>query len=285
MKNRVRSAIGMMALAAVCGGASLAQAQARLPRTGQDISFLTPASSLGITAREVTTEEAATAKLPRATGVAVGEVRDGTPAAAAGIRVGDVIVEFDGEPVRSIRTLARLVNETPPNRTVQVALMRDGTRHQLNVTPEAGRSSIAARVEIPEEIERGLRDFSRALPFDPEDMPRLFEGAMGTARLGVRLIALDDQLGAYFGVERGALVSSVEKESPADRAGLKAGDVITAVNGQRVEGPSDVTRHVRALRTADRIEVRVTRDKKEITLAVALPERERRTTRREGLPV
>src|SRR5205807_5377557 len=78
----------------------------------------------------------------KASGVVVEEVRPDSPAAKAGIRTSDVIVEFDGEAVRSARQFMRLVHETAPGRTVKATVMRDGARKDVQITPAEGRESV-----------------------------------------------------------------------------------------------------------------------------------------------
>ena len=91
-----------------------------------------PGSWVGVSVREVGTGDVAKAKLPAATGVMVEEVSRNSPAESAGMRAGDVIVEFDGERIRGTRQFARLVQETPVGRKVQASVMRDG--QQVPVT-------------------------------------------------------------------------------------------------------------------------------------------------------
>ena len=93
------------------------------------------------------------------------------------------------------------------------------------------------------------------------------------SRLGVRLQGLTPQLAEYFGLSRpaGALISWVEEGSPAQKAGLKAGDIILSVGGERVEDPSDTTRTI-ARKPAGEVEIVVFRDKQERTFTAQLRE-------------
>ncbi len=96
--------------------------------------------------------------------------------------------------------------------------------------------------------------------------------------LGVRLQDLTEQLGDFFGVEdgHGALVTEVEDGSPAAGAGLKAGDVIVEVGGERIEDSDDVAWAVRFRDPGDRVELRIVRKGKRRTVEVELAERPRR---------
>jgi serine protease Do len=157
---------------------------------------------------------------------------------------------------------------------VKAVVVRSGSRQTLNVTPEAG-GRFTTRDALPDDlerrIERGLRDVPRTFSFDLDDA--LAFGARG--RLGATVTPISDQLAQYFGVKSGVLVSTVTPDSPAARAGLKAGDVITTANGRTIERPTDLTTAIREAATARSVELRVMRDRKESTITVTLPERER----------
>lgn len=217
-------------------------------------------------------------------GVLIEDVEEDGPAAKAGIRDGDVIVEFDGERVRSARQFARLVQETPDGRSVKATIVRGGGRQTVDVTPHRGNRTADLLMpgiagDIEREVERSLRALPKNFAFDfnwdAEGYP------MGTVwsrgRLGAQLSPLTDQLAAYFGTKEGVLVSSVEPESAAAKAGLKAGDVITSINGRSVESPRDVTQELRAADAGKEVEIAIVRDKKAQTLKAQLPESGRST--------
>ena len=103
------------------------------------------------------------------------------------------------------------------------------------------------------------------------------------AALGVTVSPLTDQLATYFGVKEGVLVSAVTNNSPAANAGVRAGDVITAINGQPVSSSADLSRALRENRT-ESVDISVTREKKSLSLKATLPARTR-PSGRGGLPV
>lgn len=216
-------------------------------------------------------------------GVRIEDVDEGSPAAKAGLRTGDVVLEFDGERVRSARQFARLVQETPGGRTVQATVLRGGSRQTLDITPEAGARAWSGDVllrmpDIEREVERGLRALPREFNFDFH-----WDGAPFAAwprgRLGARLAPLTDQLAEYFGAKDGVLVSSVDAGSAAEKAGLKAGDVIIAVNGRTVRSPSEVTAEIRDAGEGEAVDIRVLRDRKELTLKATIERPEGRRSR------
>lgn len=217
-------------------------------------------------------------------GARIDEVTADSPAEKAGLKEGDVVVEYDGERVRSARQFTRLVQETPDGRTVQIAVMRNGQKQIVDATPEnrvawdfgfdAGR--------LRDDIERGLREFRfepPAFDFRYDDRgPRRFEyrlpervmpfmGSRG--RLGVSVQSLTPELEEYFGAtDGGVLVSSVAQDSPAARAGLKAGDVIASINGRRVSAAGDLMRELSDL--SGEITIEILRDKKAMTLTATV---------------
>jgi serine protease Do len=220
-------------------------------------------------------------------GVLIDEVEAESPAEKAGLKRGDVIVEFDGEHVRGARHFSRLVQETPDGRAVKATIMREGARQTLDITPTAGErfggqnDHIIALPDIEREIERGLETLPRnfSFDFDWDASPMMSGGARG--RLGARLQPLTEQLAQYFGAKEGVLVSSVDADSPAAKAGLKAGDVITTVNGRTVNDTRDITQEIRGADEGKDVELGVMRDRKSLTLKAQIPERRapRRYTR------
>jgi serine protease Do len=244
-------------------------------------------SSIGVSIRDLDADDMAKAKLGQTGGVMIEDVDENSPAARAGFRDGDVIVEFDGERVRSARHFARLVQETAEGRSVKATVVREGSRQTLDVTPEHGGRWAGDVMHLPHiaddihrEVERGWRNLPREFAFDFTWDGELPGGKVWPrGRLGAQLSPLTDQLAEYFGTKAGVLVSSVDADSMAAKAGLKAGDIITSINGQAVETPRDVAE---GLRSADATEVTiaVTRDKKPLTLKAQLPERRRTKTAR-----
>jgi S1-C subfamily serine protease len=248
--------------------------------------------------------------------VEIENVRAGTPADAAGLRAatgqrtidgesyptgGDVVVEFDGERIRSARQFSRLVEETAGGRTVKLGIVRNGQRQTVDVTPESRAFSWGFDGDrIGRDIARGLRDLEpqlrefeprlreleprlreleprfREFHFDPPAFNFDFDMLPRTARgrLGVQAESLTPQLAEYFGVkDGGVLVSSVTENSPAAKAGIKAGDVITSIDGDRVRDYDDLLRELRD-KTGE-VTIGIVRDKKESTVktTIEVPER------------
>jgi membrane-associated protease RseP (regulator of RpoE activity) len=128
------------------------------------------------------------------------------------------------------------------------------------------------------DLEPRLREWAPLLREYPFDGPMNFDYDMGwrmsspRSRLGVQLGDLTPQLAEYFGAaDGGVLVSSITKDSPAEKAGLKAGDVITAINGQRVRDSDDLIDELREA-TAGEVTIGILRDKKESSVKATLDE-------------
>ncbi len=228
-------------------------------------------SYLGVYIAEVDRAAVERLGLDAERGARVSEVTEDGPAAKAGLREDDVIVEWNGAPVESAVQLRRLVSETPAGREVKLTVVRDGKRTDLPVEvgerPGPAAGTWTMRTPLPGRLE-GLGERLRA----PEIRGRVLS-LMSGGRLGVSVQTLGDQLGAYFGLgdRDGVLVTSVREDSPAAEAGLKAGDVILAFDDAEVDSPGALVAAVRAAEQGD-VAVRLLRDRKERTLKVKLPE-------------
>lgn len=271
------AAAALMSVVAVSMGSTTTHAQGRPGRVERDVIrrgqpeamvLAGRGSELGISVRDVADADAKREKLSSTEGAVVESIRAESPAAKAGLKAGDLVVEFDKERVRSARQLSRLVQETPPGRSVAVVVVRDGARSTITVAPAEAQAGDLGRI-VP--------DIARNFPQIeiPDLMGRL---PFGAGRLGVDTMELNDQLAAYFGVKDGVLVTRVAADSAASRAGLKAGDVVTAVNGSDVGATVELRREIAKVSEGD-VSLSVTRDRKPMTLKVTL-EREAGRSRR-----
>jgi len=224
-------------------------------------------SRIGASVRDVREADLPAAKLTRPDGVFIQGVEPTTPAERAGLRTGDIVLEYDGERVRSTRQFTRLVQETPAGRNVTIVVNRAGARQSLQVTPEEGRFGSIDLGRLRDRIEDGM-----------EDLPFGLGQRTAERRLGVTLVPLSAQLADYFGVKNGVLVSSVVADTPGARAGIRAGDVVTTVDGRTVNSPADILARLRDASGAT-LNVTVMRDKREVRVQVQLEGAERRRTR------
>lgn len=274
------------ALAPVAHGQSSNRPAAAAPRA---FELFTGGAQIGVSIRDVENEDAKVAK-GQSGGVVVEEVVEDGPAAKAGIRKGDHIVEFDGERVRSVRQFRRMVQETPAGRSVPAVLLRDGQRSTVTVAPREGNGlaiygdsgrlgeNFAARI-MPAPAPRPPRAPNPPMPPALRDFENFI--LVGGSTLGVTTSELSDQLGEYFGTKTGVLVTSVTADSAAAKAGLKAGDVITSFNGSEVDSSSGLRRSIQRMEDGQEFTVGVMRDKKALTLKGKLePRKDTRRTYR-----
>jgi len=232
-------------------------------------------TEIGVSVRDIQSGDKAR------TGVVVEEVRPGSPAEKAGLKRSDVILEFDGEAVRSARQFGRLIQETPSGRTVTAAVVSDGVKKSVQITPIEGREGITIDGDrIRERIGDAWHMYERMPPFN-FDFDQVFPFD-GHGRLGVSVQELTPQLATYFGAKEGVLVSAVTDGTPASRAGLKVGDVITKVNDVAIRSREDLVRQLREVKEDDHVSIGIVRDKKEMTVSAKL---EPRTPSRAGRPV
>jgi len=216
------------------------------------------ASYLGVGMREVT-DPAKFLNLPIDVAVEVTSIVPDSPAEKAGLQVGDLIFHFDGKPVEGNEQFSRLVRDTPPGRDVRLDLIRAG--HPQTVTVK-----VAQRKVQLQRLEIGPGTGSINFQMQPPDMARSLS-AMRNIALGVEAEPVDGQLAQYFGAKEGVLVRSVVKGSSAEKAGIRAGDVIVKFDGTPVALPQDISNRIRVLhgKTA---QIALMRERKEVTLGV-----------------
>jgi predicted metalloprotease with PDZ domain len=228
-------------------------------------------SYLGVDIQDVTKERANALKLKEERGVEITMVDADAPAGKAGLREHDVILQFNDTAVDSEEQLRRLIRETPSGRTVTLGISRDGAPMKISVQL-AEHSKVVAqsfpRVAVPA-VPR-VREFPR----NSMDFPS-FPVQTYSSVLGAQTENLTRQLGDYFGVKNGEgiLVRSVEKGSAAEKAGLKAGDVIVRADNEKLTDRSDLVQVLRKHRGGGPLNLVVMRDKHEQTITVTLPDR------------
>jgi serine protease Do len=231
-----------------------------------DAQFHTGGSYLGVQLSDIDADRAATLKLGDARGVEIRQVEPGSPAEDAGLKAGDVLLSYNGENILGAQQLGRLVSETPSGRKIRVQYWRDGKGESTIVTTAEPRprvigipagSMAPSRFDMPE-----LR--SIMIPDIPTPL-LVWKNSM----LGIQCEPLDAQLAGYFGVKRGVLVRSVDKGGPGDKAGVKAGDVITSMGDHGIGSPRDFTSFTRSEHQPVRnTSVELVRDHKTLKLNV-----------------
>lgn len=282
----------------VLSGQMAQQRVQRLPGVpGQQLDSVTVLADdggpswLGVETREVDAEKVKELKLPAERGVVVGRVAPNSPAARAGLKENDVITEVGGQRVEGAAQFGRMIHETPAGRTIQLTVWRDGQAQTLSAT--LGQA---------EEIHRGWMNtepgsFALRMPeVEVPDMPEVSEmpgmpnfdfdnGVLllpsGHPRLGIDAEDISGQLGSYFGAPEGEgiLVRNVNPGSPAEKGGVKAGDVITSFNGERIRSLGDLREKLAGRHEDKPTKLGVLRNKSALSLSVELPAPQTKTLR------
>jgi serine protease Do len=232
------------------------------------------ASWLGVESQEVTSEKAKELKLPAERGVLLERIVPDSPADKAGLKDSDVITEINGQRVEGAAQFRRMIHEIPAGRSVQFTVWRDGRAQAISVT--LGKSE--------EHGNTWFRTAPRAFSFQlpkievPEIVPDMDWGGYGVLagarpRLGIDAEDLSGQFGTYFGAPdgEGVLVREVNSGSPAEKAGVKSGDVITSLNGERVRSLGDLRERLAGKRDEKTVKLGVLRNKSEVSITVELP--------------
>jgi serine protease Do len=237
---------------------------------------------LGVALEDVRADDLSRLKLAEERGALVKDVAKGSAAEKAGLQEGDVILSYQGEKVGSAAQLRRLVQETPPGRRVAIEASRAGAVQRLTASLEQRKDE-----QGPFELDDDSFHFNVPVPPVPPVPPmpplaHLFEGDRGRqfrfrdrfvegrpGRLGLSYQELSGQLARYFKVEDGAvLVTDVEDEGPAARAGVRAGDVIVKVDGKAVSDGDVLRRTLGDAPAGSDVTITVQRDGRPLDLKV-----------------
>ncbi len=221
---------------------------------------LPTSSFLGIGIWEIDAARARELKLPDTSGVLVTLVMPNSPADVAGLKTGDVVTEYNGQKVEGQEQFSRLVRATSAGSPVRLRILRNGAPQVLI----AKVGTISGDLPGPVPVPRNELPLAPATP----DVPRSLMTWRNPA-LGFDAEPLFGQLATYFGVNEGVLVRAVAAGSPAGKAGLKAGDVITQVGKGGVATPAEITTRLRQVNTPS-VRFTVVRDRAEMILTLTL---------------
>ncbi|MGO9096556.1 MAG: PDZ domain-containing protein [Bryobacteraceae bacterium] len=237
-------------------------------------------SYLGIGVQEVNAERAKELKLPDVHGVEVTRVEEDSPAAKAGLKENDVVLEYQGQRVEGTAEFVRMVKETPVGRQVKLLVSRGGSSQTLTATvgERKARGSLnlmghdfTMDPKWQKEMEKMQEQLGK-LQFQMPDLPQPNMSWRNRA-LGIEAETVNSQLAEFFGVKKGVLVRSVGKDTAAEKAGIKAGDVIVKVDNVEVSEPSDISRRVRNQDAKNTFPVTLVRNRQEMTVNVTIEER------------
>ncbi|MGQ9702295.1 MAG: DegQ family serine endoprotease [bacterium] len=196
---------------------------------------------LGVYIEDLNEDMKEALKLSSLDGVLVNEVIANSPADKAGIKEGDVIIEFGGKKVIDVQSFRLLVASTPPEQTVKLKLIRDGKEMSLNVKIGEMESQTIARVEENQERSLGLRVLDIGHP----------EAAKYN-----------------LAVKKGVVVIGVESNSPAEEAGIQIGDVIIGIGNTEIENIGDFRRAIKDLKKGKPVVVQIQRGERKRYVAL-----------------
>ena len=284
---KVKYPISLLSAIILSAGIALAQQPAPPPAPvppdeplEQNFSFLIDGGGfLGVYAENISRDNMSRYHVMQVRGVGVTQVVKDSPAEKAGLRKDDVILRLDDESVSSVRKLNRLVSELSPDQSVKVVISRGGSEQEVTATIGKRNNTNMAQDFLGGE--------PRIWKFEGPDMKNFkFEGPLfnrkefpnggdmtfflnSSRRIGVSTMSLTKQLADYFGIAdgKGALVTSVSDDGPAAKAGVKAGDVITAVDGEAVDSPGDISRVINQKKDGE-VTLTIIRNKSQQTIRV-----------------
>ncbi len=219
-------------------------------------------SYLGVGLTDIDADRASALKLGEARGVEVQRVQENSPAERAGLKVGDVLLNYNSEDILSAPQLGRLVSETPPGRKVKIQYWREGKTKTTIVTP----------VLFQERSGDVLSPITGMQALNAPNIPRMLM-LWDNLALGIECEPIDSQLAEYFGVHSGILVREVAKDMAGDKAGIRAGDVITSVDTKKVAVPRDLISYLRTQHQPGKtLSISIVRDHRARTLSVPFGE-------------
>ncbi len=219
---------------------------------------------LGVYIQSITSEMMEAMDLKSLKGVLVNDVIDKSPADKAGLERGDVVVEFNDDRVVDADQFTKLVRGTKPDDVVNIMVIRDGDKNVIEVKIGKRKQSDIYKLTVKKpKGEKGRISFFRF-------------GESAHGRIGATLWDLNKQLGEYFGLEdgEGALIAELDEDGPAYEAGLRAGDVIVEMDGEKIEDKEDVSDVLADSEEGDKVRIEVVRKGSSQTFTVEVAEEE-----------
>jgi membrane-associated protease RseP (regulator of RpoE activity) len=281
---KMKYLIGLPAAIFLVAGLAFAQQPAPPPSPDEPLEqnfslLIDDGGFLGIYAENISRENMDRYHMSQVRGVGVTQVIKDSPAEKAGLRKDDVILRIDGENVTSVRKLNRVVSELAPDQSVRVTFSRGGSEQEITATigKRNNTNMVGDLLRGQPRVWKWEGDLKN---FDPKNFK--FEGLdkfpdngdmtifLGNSRrIGVSTMELTKQLADYFGITggKGVLVTSVTDDGPAAKAGVRAGDVITAIDGEAVDSPGDISRAINRKKDGD-VTLTIIRNKSQQTIHV-----------------
>lgn len=235
--------------------------------------FMSSDGFLGVYAENISRENMGRYQMNQVRGVGVTRIVKDSPAEKAGLRKDDVILRIDSENITSVRKLNRIVSELAPDQSVRISVSRGGSEQEVTATIGKRSNTSFAGDFLGNEPRWEPKDWK----FEGPLRERFLENNAGdltfmlsnSRRIGVSTMELTKQLADYFGITggKGVLVTAVTEDGPAAKAGVRAGDVVTAVDGEAIDSPGDISRVINRKKEGD-VTLTVIRNKAQQTIRV-----------------
>ncbi len=232
---------------------------------------------LGVYMQELTRELRKGLELDVKKGVLISGVQDESPAAVAGLEDGDVVIEFNGDTVKSPDDLRDMVMDVEPGTQVKILVIREGDKKTIDLIVgerpddwnvfEFRHDGHDMKWFGGDDHGGYLKDFS----FGDDHFSAITAFFRGP-KLGVNATELNDGLASYFDTEEGILVLDVVDESVAEEAGIQPGDVIQKVNDEVISEVDDLRNAMQEFEEGDDFDVSIVRKGRKKTLKATMDE-------------
>ncbi len=238
---------------------------------------------MGVLVGDVDSDSAVKFRLKDSHGAIITLIDHDAPAAQAGIRINDVVLQVNGQPIENSETFSRMLREVPAGRTVVLLISRDGATQTISV-------QLCDRKKMEHDVwtrlDQGGADSGSSTPSmtilgNGGDVPAntgfhlpLFGS---TLNVGALVEPLTSQMADYLGVQNGLMIKQVSRKSEAEAAGLKPFDVILKVGGENIATTADWDRTLRANQNKP-VAITILRDRKQQTVTMQVDSKHRRSS-------
>jgi len=277
---RPNSKSAIIALVAMGAAAAFVAPQARAQVSGVTQVLMEPSplfsgsstpGYLGVLVGDVDADSAQKLRLKEVRGAVITLIDHDAPAGQIGLKVSDVVLELNGQPIEGAEQLRRMLHEIPPGRKITLLISRDGAEQTL-------ATQMGDQKKIEKSVWRKMGDSEDIFP--PDHANSLLPGGdtngstgwhipffSSTLHVGAMVEPLTSQMAEYLGVASGLMVKQIARKTEADAAGLKAFDVILKVGGDPIATTADWERALRA-NQGKPVQLTILRDKKQQTITL-----------------
>jgi serine protease Do len=268
------AALTLCSLAVIGGGARLSAQSSGLAQVLEEPSPLLHSSAqgyMGVLVADVDSDAAQKLRLKEVRGAVITLIDHDAPAAQAGVRVNDVVLQVNGQAVEGAEQFSRMLREIPAGHTVTMLISRDGNQQTIAVElvdRKKMEHDVWNRLDNGDATNAapgmGILGSGGDVPSGGFHMP--FVGA-STLNVGVLVEPLASQMADYLGIESGLMIKQVARKSEAESAGLKGFDVILKVGNDTIATTSDWDRALRANQNKS-VPVTILRDRRQQTVTL-----------------